>query len=74
MGTKKAFSSLTGYAANPVINLTVILLIIVGGIGFLTWDDIRTNRQHLQKYRMQSKVIFCTTAVLLAVPAIFFLL
>ncbi len=72
MGTKKAFSSLTGYAANPVINLTVILLIIVGGIGFLTWDDIQTNRQHLQKYRMQSKVIFCTTAVLLAVPAIYF--
>ena len=72
MGTKMPFSSLTGYAAQPVVNLAVMLLIIVGGIGFLTWDDIRTNRMHFQKYRMQSKVILCATAVLLAVPAVYF--
>ena len=72
MGTKKTFSSLTGYAADPVINLAVMSLIIVGGIGFLTWDDIRTNRLHFHKYRMQSKVIFCTTAALLTVPAVYF--
>lgn len=72
MGTKGAFSSLTSYASQPVINLTVMLLIVVGGIGFLTWDDIRTNRLNLHKYRMQSKVILCTTAVLLIVPATYF--
>lgn len=72
MGTKGAFSSLTSYASHPVINLTVMLLIVVGGIGFLTWDDIRTNRLNLHKYRMQSKVILCTTAVLLIVPAAYF--
>ena len=43
MGTQGAFSSLTAYAAEPVINLTVIFLILVGGIGFLTWDDICRN-------------------------------
>ncbi len=42
MGTKAPFSSLTGYVAEPVTNVTIMLLIIVGGIGFLTWDDIRT--------------------------------
>lgn len=72
MGTKEAFSSLTTYAAEPVINLTIMLLIVVGGIGFLTWDDIRTNRHHLHKYRMQSKVILCTTTALLIVPSIYF--
>ena len=65
-------SSLTSYAANPVINFTIMFLIVFGGIGFLTWDDIRTNRLHLHKYRMQSKVILCTTAVLLIVPAMYF--
>ncbi len=70
IGTEKEFSSLTGYAAQPVINLAIMLLIVMGGIGFLTWDDIRTNRWHLHKYRMQSKVILSTTAILLAVPAI----
>ena len=72
MGMEKPFSSLTVYAAEPVINLTVMFLIVFGGIGFLTWDDIRTNRQHLHKYKMQSKVILCTTAILLIVPAIYF--
>ncbi len=64
MGTTGAFSSLTGYASDPVINLTTISLIVIGGIGFLTWDDLRVNRLHWHKYRMQSKVILCTTSVL----------
>lgn len=72
MGVKAPFSSLTGYAAQPVINLTVMTLIIVGGIGFLTWDDVRTNRLHFHKYRMQSKVILLTTAILLALPTLYF--
>ena len=72
LGVRTPFSSLTSYAANPVINFTIMFLIVVGGIGFLTWDDIRANRLHLRKYRMQSKVILCTTAVLLIVPALYF--
>ena len=72
LGVRTPFSSLTSYAANPVINFTIMFLIVFGGIGFLTWDDIRTNRLHLHKYRMQSKVILCTTAVLLIVPAMYF--
>ncbi|MGN1202420.1 MAG: TrkH family potassium uptake protein, partial [Eubacterium sp.] len=73
MGTADApFSSLTSYAAQPVINITIMLLVIVGGIGFLTWDDIRTNRLHLKQYRMQSKVILVTTAILLILPAAYF--
>ena len=72
MGTRTPFSSLTSYAAQPVINLVIVLLIIVGGIGFLTWDDIRSNHLHIHRYRMQSKIILCTTALLLAVPAVYF--
>ncbi len=66
------FSSLTGYDTNPLINIVVMLLITIGGIGFLTWDDICTKRFHLKRYRMQSKVILVTSAVLVSVPAIFF--
>lgn len=72
MGAKSTFSSLTEYAVQPVINFTVMTLIIVGGIGFLTWDDIRTNRLHFHKYRMQSKVILLTTAILLTLPFLYF--
>ena len=72
MGAKSPFSSLTGYASQPFINLAVMALIIVGGIGFLTWDDIRINRLHFHKYRVQSKVILWTTAILLFAPAVYF--
>ena len=73
MGTTKApFASLTGYSAQPVINIAVMLLIVVGGIGFLTWEDVKTNRFHLRRYRMQSKVALTTSGILILVPAIFF--
>ena len=72
MGTKGAFSSLTSYAENPVVNLTVMALIIIGGIGFLTWQDIRSNAAHLRQYRMQSKVILTMTVILIVFPAAFF--
>ena len=45
---------------------------MVGGIGFLTWDDVRTNGFRLDRYRTQSKVILLTTGLLILVPAIGF--
>ena len=72
MGTKSPYSSLTSYAAHPVVNITVMLLIVIGGIGFLTWQDIRQNGIHIKRYRMQSKVILATTGILLLVPALYF--
>lgn len=72
MGTKSPYSSLTFYAAHPVMNITIMLLIVIGGIGFLTWQDIRQNGIHIQRYRMQSKVILATTGILLIVPAVYF--
>ncbi len=71
MGCKTPYSSLTYFAANPVINLTIMLLIVTGGIGFLTWDDIRNKGYHIHRYRMQSKVILTTTTLLILIPAIY---
>lgn len=73
MGTMELpYASLTAYGDNLIISITIMLLIVIGGIGFLTWDDIRTNRHHFKSYRMQSKVILVTTAILLIVPALYF--
>ena len=64
------FSSLTSFAASPGIVLPVCLLIIIGGIGFLTWEDIAANRHRVRRYRMQTKVVLVTTGVLIFVPAL----
>ena len=69
MGDKTGpFSSLTSYAAAPGIIIPVGLLIIIGGIGFLTWEDIALNKLHFNRYRMQSKVVIVTTGVLITGP------
>ena len=73
LGTENnLYPSLISYAGSPIINITIMLLIVTGGIGFLTWDDICENKLHFRRYRMQSKVILVTTAFLLVLPAIFF--
>ena len=74
MGVKAPFASLTGYAGDPVVNITVMLLIVVGGLGFLTWQDICTRRFRFKEYRLQSKLILVTTAGLLLFGFLFFLL
>lgn len=74
MGVKAPFSSLTDYAGNPVISIVIALLIAVGGIGFVTWEDIRTNGLHFHKYRMQSKVILTVTGTLILLPTLYFFL
>ena len=72
MGTRVPFSSLTAFAAHPWVNIVIMLLIIIGGISFTTWDDVRTNRLRLRRYRMQSKVILVTTLLLITLPALYF--
>ena len=74
MGVKAPFSSLTDYADNPIIAIVIALLIVIGGIGFLTWADIRTNGPHFHKYRMQSKVILTVTGTLILLPTLYFFL
>ncbi len=72
MGAKKPFSSLTSYSVQPVINITIMALIVIGGIGFFTWEDIKNNKGHFKKYRMQSKVILTVTGALILLSAIYF--
>ena len=73
LGTENnLYPSLTGYTGSPIINITIMLLIVIGGIGFLTWDDICEHKWHFHRYRVQSKVILAITGFLIVVPAAFF--
>ena len=75
LGTPDAkFGSLTSYATNPVISIVIPLLIIIGGIGFITWEDIGKNKWHIKKYRLQTKVILLTSILIIFIPMILFML
>lgn len=72
MGVRAPYSSLTGFACDRAVNLGIMALIITGGIGFMTWDDMKTNRHRIRRYRMQSKVILMTTFLLILIPSWYF--
>ena len=67
------FVSLTGYAGDPLVTLTVAGLIALGGIGFITWGDVRTHKWHLRSYCLQTKLVLTVTALLILLPTLFFL-
>ena len=72
MGAQTPYSSLTAYVGDPLVSLTIPALIIIGGLGFLTWQDIFQHHIHFRAYRLQSKLILATTAALLVGGALFF--
>lgn len=74
--------SLAGYAVNPVVNLTTILLIVLSGIGFTVWFDVlasvreafrRENpvRWRFGRLKLHSKLAIITTVILIAAGAAF---
>lgn len=65
MGTVSgAYSSLTAYCGDWLVILTISALITIGGIGFLVWDDLRINRWHWRRYRLHTKIVLSTSAIL----------
>ena len=74
MGVRGAFSSMTGFAGNLWVNIAMILLITLGGIGFLVWNDVRQHGFRWKQYRLQSKIVLTTSAVLILVPFLWFFL
>lgn len=64
MGWQGEYSSLVHYYDDWVVNLVVMSLIIIGGLGFIVWDDVSRSRLHFRRYLLHSKIVLLTTAVL----------
>ncbi len=72
LGTEVPYCSLVGYSSNAIINITVMSLIVIGGLSFSTWADFSKHKLKLKNYHMQSKIILCTTLLLIVLPAVYF--
>ena len=64
MGIKEPCSSLTAFTGDAIVNITLVLIILIGGIGFATWSDVREYGFRIHRYSQQSKIILVTTLVL----------
>ena len=72
-GTYSApYQSLTGFAGVPLINLVIMLLIIVGGIGFGIQSDILEKKGDFRHFRLQTKMVLITSVILIVFPAVYF--
>ncbi|MBQ8728109.1 MAG: Trk family potassium uptake protein [Oscillospiraceae bacterium] len=72
MGVRGEYSSLMIFADNVYMNIIFMTLVSVGGMGFLTWEDIREHKFRFKKYSLQSKVILIASLVLIVIPAMYF--
>ena len=72
MGDVSKFSSLTKYQSDIMINITIMLLILIGGLGFLIWKDIVDYRFDIKRYSIQTKIVLTMTFILVLFPSVLF--
>lgn len=74
MGQIEPYASLTMYYDDILINLVIMALIIIGGIGFIVWDDISKHKWNVKKYMLHTKIVLSMTAILILGGALCFYL
>ncbi|MPM20102.1 Potassium/sodium uptake protein NtpJ [bioreactor metagenome] len=72
MGYKAQYSSFVSEYDNILINVTIMSLITIGGLGFIVWDDISKNKLHFKKYMLHTKIVLSTTAIIIFGSAVLF--
>ncbi len=56
-GTSGEFSSLTGMAGDWYFCSVIMLLIVIGGLGFFVWHDLKVWKLKLKRLQLQSKMV-----------------
>ena len=64
MGVFAPYGSLVPYAGDALVNLVIMALITIGGLGFLVWEDLRRNGLHWKRYRLHTKLVLTVSAIL----------
>lgn len=68
------YSSLTGFVDDWLVNMVIMALIVIGGVGFVVWDDMLTHKWKIRRYHLHSKIVLFMTGLLIFGGAILFLL
>lgn len=72
MGDVSEFSSLTKYQSDVMINISIMLLILIGGLGFLIWKDMINYKFDMKRYSTQTKMVLVMSVVLVIFPSVLF--
>ncbi len=67
-------SSLSHFNNSPTLLLTISCLIILGGLGFYVWDDVKINKLRWKSYKLHSKIVLTSSAFLIISSTVTFFL
>lgn len=74
MGIKSPYSSLTLYQNDYLVCITIMILVVIGGLGFLVWDDMINHKFDFKNYSLHSKLVFATNFILFVGGALLFMI
>ncbi|MDD4184407.1 MAG: TrkH family potassium uptake protein [Candidatus Izemoplasmatales bacterium] len=72
MGIISPSMSLTPFVGDVLVNIVIIVLIVVGGIGFIVWNDVAEHRFRIREYRLHTKIVLSATFVIIITSALVF--
>ncbi len=70
MGCASPYNSLVDYSGDWLVNLVIMSLIIIGGLGFIVWEDISRHKLDFKSYMLHSKIVLLTTTGLMVAGAL----
>lgn len=74
LGSQTPYCSFVDYADDALVTLTLCALIIVGGLGFIVWEDLMRHRLRFARYSLHTKLVLSVSALLTFGCALLFLL
>ena len=74
MGEQGPYSSFVDYVGDPLVNLVLIALIVIGGIGFIVWNDLTVKHFHWKQLSLNTKLVLSVTAILIGGGTLFLFL
>lgn len=66
------FASFSDYHSDWIICSVLIVMILLGGLGFFVWAEIRQKGFHLRRYNLHTKIVLSMSCILVFIPAVLF--
>lgn len=70
MGFEGQYSSLTSLYSNWYVNIIIMLLIVIGGLGFFVWKDSLVNKLRFKNLKLHSKIVISSSLALIIIGAV----
>lgn len=72
MGRFGPYSSLVPYQSDVLVNVVIMALIVIGGLGFVVWEDLYAKHFRFSRMSLHAKAVLIFTAFLIVSGAALF--